>query len=75
MDDTTKGRISEPGVGDRKADNEGLRWIDFAIFTFAKSSGINDTMFRLLNVRMPIQGFFDSRQGAQDCSLVKAIAQ
>ena len=38
--------------------------IDFAIFNFAKSSGIDDTMLRLLDVKMPITGAFDSRQGA-----------
>jgi phosphatidylserine/phosphatidylglycerophosphate/cardiolipin synthase-like enzyme len=49
--------------------------IDFAIFTFAKSSGIDDTMLRLIEVEMPIQGAFDSRQGAQDWSAVEVISQ
>ncbi|MES9993566.1 MAG: phospholipase D-like domain-containing protein [Candidatus Thiodiazotropha sp.] len=49
--------------------------IDFAIFTFAKSSGIDDTMLRLLDIGMPIQGVFDSRQGAQDWSPVKKISE
>ncbi|MES9831943.1 MAG: phospholipase D-like domain-containing protein [Candidatus Thiodiazotropha sp. DIVDIV] len=48
--------------------------IDFAIFTFAKSSGIDDTMLRLVDVSMPIQGVFDSRQGAQDWSPVRTLA-
>ncbi len=49
--------------------------IDFAIFTFAKSSGIDDTMLRLIEVGMPIKGAFDSRQGAQDWSAVSTISQ
>lgn len=49
--------------------------IDFAILTFAKSSGIDDTMLRLLNVGMPIQGVFDSKQGAQGWSTVKEISK
>ncbi|MBV2093724.1 MAG: phospholipase [Candidatus Thiodiazotropha sp. (ex Codakia orbicularis)] len=49
--------------------------IDFAIFTFAKSSGIDDTMLGLLNAGMPIQGVFDSKQGAQDWSPVKALSE
>ncbi|WP_085904998.1 phospholipase D-like domain-containing protein [Kiloniella majae] len=40
--------------------------IDFAIFTFSKSSGIDDTMLRLLDLNMPIQGVFDGGQGSQD---------
>lgn len=42
--------------------------IDFAIFTFSKSSGIDDTMFRLLDLKIPISGAFDGKQGAQDWS-------
>ncbi|MES9942390.1 MAG: phospholipase D-like domain-containing protein [Candidatus Thiodiazotropha sp. 6PLUC2] len=49
--------------------------IDFAIFTFAKSSGIDDTMLRLLEIGMPIKGVFDSKQGAQDWSPVKTLAK
>lgn len=40
--------------------------IDFAIFTFAKSSGIDDTMIRLRDLGIPIRGAFDGLQGAQD---------
>lgn len=40
--------------------------IDFAIFTFSKSSGIDDTMIKLLEFGMPITGVFDGLQGAQD---------
>jgi phosphatidylserine/phosphatidylglycerophosphate/cardiolipin synthase-like enzyme len=39
--------------------------IDFAIFTFSESSGIDDTMIRLRDLDMPIRGAFDARQGAQ----------
>lgn len=49
--------------------------IDFAIFTFSQSSGIDDTMLRLRDLDMPITGAFDSRQGAQDWSAVGPIAQ
>jgi len=47
--------------------------IDFAIFTFAQSSGIDDTMFRLLDLGMPIRGAFDGRQGARDWSASHAL--
>ena len=40
--------------------------IDFAIFTFSKSSGIDDTMIRLLDLNMTVRGAFDGKQGAQD---------
>jgi len=49
------------------------RRIDFAIFTFAQSSGIDDTMFRLLDLGMPIRGVFDGRQGARDWSASHAL--
>jgi phosphatidylserine/phosphatidylglycerophosphate/cardiolipin synthase-like enzyme len=49
--------------------------IDFAIFTFSKSSGIDDTMLRLLDFDMPIRGVFDYKQGVQGWSPVKAISQ
>jgi phosphatidylserine/phosphatidylglycerophosphate/cardiolipin synthase-like enzyme len=47
--------------------------IDFAIFTFAKSSGIDDTMIRLLDANMPVRGAFDGRQGAQDWAAIPAL--
>ncbi|WP_336080406.1 phospholipase D-like domain-containing protein [Thalassospira sp. CH_XMU1448-2] len=37
--------------------------IDFAIFTFSKSSGIDDTMLRLIEMGMPIRGALDYSQG------------
>ena len=39
--------------------------IDFAIFTFSKSSGIDDTMLRLLDLNLPIRGAYDGHQGTQ----------
>ena len=49
--------------------------IDFAIFTFSKSSGIDDTMLRILDFdNMPIRGAFDGRQGAQDWSPITQIS-
>jgi len=47
--------------------------IDFAIFTFAKSSGIDDTMIRLLQAGMPIRGAFDAKQGAQSWAAIPAL--
>jgi phosphatidylserine/phosphatidylglycerophosphate/cardiolipin synthase-like enzyme len=39
--------------------------IDFAMFTFAQSSGIDDTMFRLVGSSQRIRGLLDRDQGAQ----------
>lgn len=39
--------------------------IDFAMFTFAQSSGIDDTMFRLVPSLTRIRGVLDRAQGAQ----------
>jgi phosphatidylserine/phosphatidylglycerophosphate/cardiolipin synthase-like enzyme len=39
--------------------------IDFAMFTFAKSSGIDDTMIRLVGDDLPIRGVVDREQGGQ----------
>ncbi len=36
--------------------------VDFAIFTFSESSGIDDTMFKLLDLNMPIRGAYDDAQ-------------
>ena len=40
--------------------------IDFAIFTFAQSSGIDDTMIALSRAGLSVRGIADSRQGNQD---------
>ncbi len=47
--------------------------VDFAIFTFAKSSGIDDTMMRLLDFGIPIRGAFDAKQGAQDWAAIPSL--
>jgi phosphatidylserine/phosphatidylglycerophosphate/cardiolipin synthase-like enzyme len=47
--------------------------VDFAIFTFAQSSGIDDTMIRLRDLDMPVRGAFDGKQGAQDWAAIPAI--
>jgi len=47
--------------------------IDFAIFTFAKSSGIDDTMIKLLELGIPVRGAFDGKQGAQDWAAIPAL--
>jgi phosphatidylserine/phosphatidylglycerophosphate/cardiolipin synthase-like enzyme len=39
--------------------------IDFAMFTFAQSSGIDDAMARLVGDDLPIRGILDRGQGAQ----------
>ena len=39
--------------------------IDFAMFTFAQSSGIDDAMARLVGPGLPIRGILDRGQGAQ----------
>jgi phosphatidylserine/phosphatidylglycerophosphate/cardiolipin synthase-like enzyme len=39
--------------------------VDFAMFTFASSSGIDDTMFRLVPSMARIRGLLDRVQGAQ----------
>jgi phosphatidylserine/phosphatidylglycerophosphate/cardiolipin synthase-like enzyme len=53
--------------------------IDFAMFTLARSSGIDDTMSWLLRVGIPIRGVLDRGQGAQSWAathpLVAAGAQ
>ena len=47
--------------------------IDFAIFTFSKSSGIDDTLLKLLSTGMPVRGVFDGAQGAADWSAIKPL--
>ncbi len=39
--------------------------VDFAMFTFARSSGIDDTMARLVGKNLTIRGVLDAGQGAQ----------
>lgn len=49
--------------------------IDFAIFTFSKSSGIDDAMIKLLKFGMSINGVFDGMQGAQHWSAIGDLKQ
>jgi phosphatidylserine/phosphatidylglycerophosphate/cardiolipin synthase-like enzyme len=49
--------------------------IDFAIFTFARSSGIDDTMLRLLDMNMPITGAFDGAQGVQPWAAIGPLKE
>jgi phosphatidylserine/phosphatidylglycerophosphate/cardiolipin synthase-like enzyme len=44
--------------------------VDFAIFTFAQSSGIDDTMLKLMEFNMPVKGAFDGTQGGQPWSTI-----
>jgi len=39
--------------------------VDFTMFTFAQSSGIDDTMERLVSASLPIRGVLDREQGAE----------
>jgi len=48
--------------------------IDFAIFTFAKSSGIDDVMVRLFGPDMPIRGVFDGLMASQAWAAEKLVS-
>jgi phosphatidylserine/phosphatidylglycerophosphate/cardiolipin synthase-like enzyme len=47
--------------------------IDFAIFTFSKSSGIDDTMVALQKSGIKIKGIFDKGQGNHDWASTKIL--
>lgn len=47
--------------------------IDFAVFTFAQSSGIDDTMAWLLRAGIPIRGLMDRGQGSQEWAATKQL--
>jgi phosphatidylserine/phosphatidylglycerophosphate/cardiolipin synthase-like enzyme len=47
--------------------------VDFAMFTFARSSGIDDTMMRLAGAVPRIRGVLDRGQGAQAWSAVEPL--
>ncbi|MBA1446791.1 MAG: phospholipase D-like domain-containing protein [Chromatiales bacterium] len=49
--------------------------IDFAIFTFSKSSGIDDAMIALRLGGIPIRGVFDAGQGNQYWAASKGLAE
>ena len=48
--------------------------VDFAMFTFADSSGIDDTMIRLAGAGLPIRGVLDAGQGAQRWAATTPLA-
>ncbi len=48
--------------------------IDFAIFTFSQSSGIDDTMIALRRAGITVQGVFDPGQGNQSWAATRGIA-
>lgn len=47
--------------------------IDFAVFTFSKSSGIDDVMVRLFEGGTPIRGVFDGLQASQKWAATKLV--
>ncbi|MCO8269197.1 hypothetical protein M1L60_01175 [Actinoplanes sp. TRM 88003] len=49
------------------------RRVDFAMFTFAQSSGIDDTMFWLLKAGIPVRGVLDRGQGSQAWAATKPL--
>jgi phosphatidylserine/phosphatidylglycerophosphate/cardiolipin synthase-like enzyme len=48
--------------------------VDFAMFTFAQSSGIDDTMGRLVGANLAIRGVLDAGQGAQKWAATKPLS-
>jgi phosphatidylserine/phosphatidylglycerophosphate/cardiolipin synthase-like enzyme len=48
--------------------------IDFAIFTFAQSSGIDDAMIALQKAQLPVRGVLDAGQGNRDWAATRPVA-
>ena len=48
--------------------------VDFAIFTFAQSSGIDDAMIALLRAQVQVKGILDSAQGNQRWAATRPLA-
>jgi hypothetical protein len=48
--------------------------VDFAMFTFAQSSGIDDTMIRLAPALTRLRGVLDRGQGTQDWAATVPLA-
>ncbi len=48
--------------------------VDFAIFTFSKSSGIDDAMLLLMEAGRRVRGAIDARQGGQEWAATKPLA-
>ena len=49
--------------------------IDFAIFTFAQSSGIDDTMIALAKANIKVRGVMDASQGGQEWAATLPVAR
>ncbi|MEM9451994.1 MAG: phospholipase D-like domain-containing protein [Cyanobacteria bacterium P01_E01_bin.6] len=49
--------------------------VDFAIFTFSQSSGIDDQMLLLRRIDMPLRGVMDLKQGVQRWSASHTLAE
>jgi phosphatidylserine/phosphatidylglycerophosphate/cardiolipin synthase-like enzyme len=47
--------------------------VDFAMFTFAQSSGIDDTMIFLSRAAIPVRGVLDRRQGNQEWAATRPV--
>ncbi|GAA1654020.1 phospholipase D-like domain-containing protein [Actinoplanes couchii] len=47
--------------------------VEFAMFTFARSSGLDDTMAWLLKAGIPIRGILDRGQGSQEWAATKQL--
>ncbi len=48
--------------------------VDFAMFTFAQSSGIDDTMIRIRGADIGVRGVLDPRQANQDWAATRPLA-
>lgn len=48
--------------------------VDFAIFTFSKSSGIDDAMLLLMEAGRKVRGALDALQGGQDWAATRPLA-
>src|SRR3546814_12214389 len=48
--------------------------VDFAIFTFAKSSGIDDALVAVAKGGIKVRGIFDASQGNRDWAATRMIA-
>lgn len=48
--------------------------VDFAIFTFAKSSGIDDTLVAMAKGGLKIRGIFDAGQGNREWAATRMVA-
>jgi phosphatidylserine/phosphatidylglycerophosphate/cardiolipin synthase-like enzyme len=49
--------------------------IDFAIFTFSQSSGVDDAIVARVRPNLPVRGIFDSGQGNRDWAATRICAE